>query len=74
MRNLFSSTRRAVLALTFPLLASAASAAHAACSCTAMTVHHAGTMKICSNNDVRNDFMRECSWKTGATDGCAGCT
>jgi hypothetical protein len=49
MRNLFSSTRRTVLALTFLLLASAASAAQAACSCTAMTVHHAGTMKICSS-------------------------
>jgi hypothetical protein len=74
MRNLFSSTRRTVLALTFPLLASAASAAQAACSCTAMTVRHAGTMKICSNNELRNEFIRECTSKDGVADGCAGYT
>lgn len=72
MRDLFSSTRSTVLALTFPLLASAASTAQAACSCTAMTVSHAGTMKICSNNDLRNEFIRECTSKDGVADGCVG--
>jgi hypothetical protein len=66
-------TPPAMLALTFAL---AATTAHAACSCTAMTVRHTNTVTICSNNALSGfDNADECTRNGGSsTNGCQGFT